>query len=557
MLANDKRLSHIAVAGAFLLVAVLACTPTCGQPVSVVINSPPDGSTAVVGQEVLIDSTASASAGVERVELVVNSALIRRDSPPAGNPATFRISQGWTPDAEGYVVVSVVAYDVNGNSSPQATLTLQVVAGGAVAPTTEPGATAAPEPTVTPEPDVTTESGCTLNASYVADVTVPDDTELAPGSSVGKTWRIRNSGTCDWTAGFNLVFLSGDQMGGEASVPVPATAAGSTVDMTVHITAETTPGTYKGNWRMQSDEGLAFGSTFYVRIIVPSPATDTPLPTDVPTGTPEPTATPYGGGSQQIVYVSFRDGNAELYVIGEDDASPTRLTNHPEIDSWPDWSPDGSKIAFSRYFGGKPDIYVMKADGSLQTNLTNHPEWDSGPSWAPDGSRIAFASDRAGGTLQIWVMKADGSDPTQLTDTPKLNVSPDWSPDGNRIAFESMRDNQREIYVMNSDGAGPTRLTFSDNNYGPKWSPNGNWIVFSSSDGIWKVKPNGASLTQLTTNADPLTFDVHPQWSPDGRNVIFDSKRDGNSDLWVVRANGSGLRKYTTNAAEDMNPDWR
>ena len=60
-------------------------------------------------------------------------------------------------------------------------------------------------------------------------------------------------------------------MGGEASVAVPATAAGGTVDMTVHLTAEATPGTYKGNWRMQSDEGLAFGSTFYVRIIVPSP----------------------------------------------------------------------------------------------------------------------------------------------------------------------------------------------------------------------------------------------------------------------------------------------
>jgi hypothetical protein len=553
MSVKARNLLMVGLAFSFLFAATLACGPSAGGgAVTVVINSPASGSTVTVGQEVLIDSTATADAGVDRVELAVNGAVVRRDSPSSGNPTTFRVSQPWTPTAEGSVVISVVAYDTSGAASEQATITLQAVASAAGGPTAVPGATAVPGPVATAVPPVTTEAGCGLNASYVADVTVPDNMEVSPGSSFVKTWRIWNSGTCDWTAGFKLVFVGGQQMNGEAQVAVPPTAAGSTADVSVNLTAPVAPGTYKGNWRMQSDEGLAFGSTFYVQVVVPAPVTDTPPPTD----TPLPSATPFGGGKGRIAYVSFRDGNAEIYVMGENDAAPARLTNNPEIDDWPAWGPGGGRIAFSRYSGGKPDVFLMKADGSSQVNLTNNPAWDSRPSWAPDAARIAFESNRVGGVLQIWVMKDDGTGATQLTST-GLNSAPAWSPGGNRIAFESNRDGQREIYVMNADGSGQTRLTFTGNNYGPKWSPDGTWLVFSSSDGIWKMKGDGTNLMQLTTNAGPLIFDAHPCWSPDSTQILFNSKRDGNDDLWVVKPDGTGLHKITTNSAADLNPDWR
>jgi hypothetical protein len=282
MLAKDKNLFHVGLATIILFMAVLACAPlTGGGAVTVVINSPASGSTVMVGQEVLIDSTITARAGVERVDLAISGAVVRYDTPPSGNPTTFRVTQPWVPGAEGQVTVAVVGYDVNGESQ-QATVTLQVAASAAGGPTAVPGATAVPGPVATAVPPVTTEAGCGLNASYVADVTVPDNTEVSPGSSFVKTWRIRNSGTCDWTAGYKLVFVGGQQMNGEAQVAVPPTAAGSTADVSVNLTAPVAPGTYKGNWRMQSDEGLAFGSTFYVQVVVPAPVTDTPVPTDTP-----------------------------------------------------------------------------------------------------------------------------------------------------------------------------------------------------------------------------------------------------------------------------------
>ncbi len=427
---------------------------------------------------------------------------------------------------------------------------------------TEEADPALPAPTDTPAPDVSGPGGCTLNASWVADVTVPDNTEFAPGAIFNKVWRVRNSGTCAWEAGTQLVFVSGEPLGGPAAVAVPAVAPGSNTDIGVDLIAPAAPETYRSTWQLQSSEGVRFGSHVYVQIVVPEPATPTAEPTAeptaAPTATPLPTAapTPFGGGSGRIAYVSFRDGNAEIYTMGDNDAAPTRLTNNPEIDDWPDWSPDGARIVFTRYTGSKPDIYVMNADGAFQINLTNNPAWDSGPAWSPDGTRIAFDSNRAGGKLQIWIMKTDGTGLLRLTNTPQLNSSPDWSPDGNRIAFESNRDGQREVYLMNSDGTAQTRLTFSGNNYGPEWSPNGNRIVFSSSNGLWSIKPDGTQLTQLTINAGAFVFDVHPHWSPDGTQIIFDTKRSGNQDLYVIKADGTDMQQLTTNTALDTNPAW-
>ena len=124
MSAKDKNLFRAGLAVMFLFMAVLACGPlTGGGAVSVVINSPASGSTVTVGQEVQVDSTITAGAGVERVDLAVNGAVVRYDTPPSGNPTTFRVSQPWVPGAEGQVTVAVVGYDVNGESQ-QATISV-------------------------------------------------------------------------------------------------------------------------------------------------------------------------------------------------------------------------------------------------------------------------------------------------------------------------------------------------------------------------------------------------------------------------------------------------
>jgi hypothetical protein len=287
-----KNLVRAVVPAVLLIGAALACGPTpAARAVSVAINSPGSGGSVAVGQEVMIDSTATASSGIARVELAINGIVERRDLPPSGNPVTFRVSQPWTPSSVGQVTISVVAYDVGGASSDAATITLQVVESAGVVPTAPPGATVVPGgPTETPPPPVTTEAGCTLDSQYVADVTIPDGTVLSLGATFVKTWRVKNSGTCDWDAGFQLLYVSGDQMGGPASVSLPAVPAGGQTDISVNLTAPGSYGTHKGTWRIRSDAGTLFGTNLTVVVSIPAPATETPLPTNEPTI--EPTAEP-------------------------------------------------------------------------------------------------------------------------------------------------------------------------------------------------------------------------------------------------------------------------
>jgi len=151
--------------------------------------------------------------------------------------------------------------------------------------TSTPDTTSPPAATDTPVPDISGEGECTLNAAWVADVTVPDNTVFSPGAAFIKTWRVRNSGTCDWETGTKLVHVSGDPLGGPAEVTIGAVAAGSNTDVSVNMSAPTAPGTYKSNWQPQAPDGTRFGSVIYAQIVVPAPATDTPEPTDTPTPT--------------------------------------------------------------------------------------------------------------------------------------------------------------------------------------------------------------------------------------------------------------------------------
>jgi TolB protein len=170
---------------------------------------------------------------------------------------------------------------------------------------------------------------------------------------------------------------------------------------------------------------------------------------------------------------------------GSDQRNLTK--NSPGWNLYPDWSPDGARIAYARSTSAdaETDISVMDADGSDQTNLTHTSIRESEPVWSPDGRKIAFT--RAPTIYPpdaIFVMNADGSGQRNLTNNLEDDYSaPSWSPDGKKIAFESDRTNYPrkeippfDIFVMNADGSGKTNLTKSAEN---DW--NGGWKALPAS----------------------------------------------------------------------------
>ena len=174
--------------------------------------------------------------------------------------------------------------------------------------TPTPTATPSPTETSTPAPSDTPatplapttgslpESSC-YSLAFVADVTIPDNTNMTPGQKFTKTWRVRNNGSCTWEAGLKFNFTGGEGMGGTSVTLQSVVKIGEETELSVQLTAPSTNGTYRGNWRMTNLTGSYFGDEVYVLIIVggstatPTTLTDTSTPTQTPTSTDTPTET--------------------------------------------------------------------------------------------------------------------------------------------------------------------------------------------------------------------------------------------------------------------------
>ena len=237
----------------------------------------------------------------------------------------------------------------------------------------------------------------------------------------------------------------------------------------------------------------------------------------------------------RIVFVSDRDGNAEIYSCNGDGSNILRLTYDAGSDEEPAWSPDRTRIAFISDRTGNPELYIMNADGTNVIRKTFSGTYTQEPTWSPDGTKIAFSS-MSNGSMNIWVVGVTSGSPLLLFEAPGWDAHPAWSPDGTKIALVSdwmAYDFVYDIYLINADGSGFTALTgniFDHFDYlNPSWSPNGAKLAIAISQTIGidqyntqvgVMNPNGNGLITIISGAAPWT---RTSWSGDGTRIAYTS----------------------------------
>lgn len=259
----------------------------------------------------------------------------------------------------------------------------------------------------------------------------------------------------------------------------------------------------------------------------------------------------------KLAFTSDRDDPAsgvgvfDVFTANGDGSLSTNLTlQTPSHDIQPSWSPESDEIVFASNRSENWELWKMDADGTNPAQFTSQtPYFAIAPAWSPINDDIVFVSDEsATGNTSIWIWEEGAASPTELYDSAgqdgalgltMCNIpgtsfcggrppgtrlpnwagisTPSWSPDGSKLAFTTDQGGNADIYTCEVNSCTTTASPLANaadglyEEFDPFWFKDENgdeWIAFVSNRTpgpgyqIWKVKPSGSNLTQLTTTGN-------------------------------------------------------
>ena len=283
-----------------------------------------------------------------------------------------------------------------------------------------------------------------------------------------------------------------------------------------------------------------------------------------PTITPRPTpifATPVPTGTLQGKLL-FRDASGgNIFTVNGDGSNLTRVS--AGID--PAWSPDGKRIAFTRW-SNPSGLFVANADGGNEQSIYSSLSALQ-PQWSPDGSKIIFTRQWGGpqndltfcfGAFGCFTFPATPHWKLTLIDPISKTIAeprcsnfcfaPTFGVDNTTIAYADAN-----FGVMTTDTQNHDPVTIYNQNpavQSPRYSPDGKQIVFQTRQhDHWEINVmvwDGSNATPLT-QPNPLAFyvtnNVAPTWSPDGRQILFLSDRGGKWEFYTINVDGTSLKQ--------------
>jgi eukaryotic-like serine/threonine-protein kinase len=276
------------------------------------------------------------------------------------------------------------------------------------------------------------------------------------------------------------------------------------------------------------------------------------------TAGPGPDISPTVAADGTIAFINSRWRNTlDVYSLRPGVAPRVLLTHSPYL--WgPSFSRDGRSIAYSRSeVDGSWHVWSIPLDGGTQKRVTDTPDGEVYPRFSPDGTSMFFHTWNT--PRRIGHVPTDGGVTQMLTFGSASDAFPDISPDGRWIAFTRTDQDAEHVYVAPVGGGTPRLLTPSPAAV-PRWSPDGRQIAFganrSNTGGIFVIDADGRNERRVTTAGG------WPVWWPDGRQIGFVViGRVGGQEIHVVDREGGQPRHLAeiifngTNHPFDISPD--
>lgn len=249
-----------------------------------------------------------------------------------------------------------------------------------------------------------------------------------------------------------------------------------------------------------------------------------------------------------LLFDSDRRGNMDLYRVSTGGGEPAPVTDYPQGEFWPRWSPDGRTIAFSAEdstcVGGLDELMTIPAEGGPPAQLTCSMGWDETPAWSPDGLSLAFISYRSG-RGEIWGLNRTSvtgawGDPKQITDFGTTTPF-DWAPRGRQLLVSRGRT---ELVVMTPDGQVISRLDLVAANGlrrlgDVRYSRDGSTIYIGAvhqdgREGIWALPAQGGAARLVVAFDDPVLAAAAGGAFSVGPDRLYLTVSQFESDVWTA-----------------------